>query len=359
MVSGTHVKPRSVHALNETTFLGTYSSEILAEDIGSAIKKISEWLDKPVVITYDEVTAAQLPQVIEHASCTAWVESVVFNTGLDEMRTDSNPSIHSGYHNYAGGPVVPGALGTMLLNKMPGIAHFSGSEREKDTVRFEQWLYSISDARRHFSEQLVRAAIKKSCVGNAANAICCLMPGMTLDDIIEKFKWLYGSVESFKTLMQEFYRIVQGRNESIQAFVLCLEWALKAIKQQHSHAMTEQEGEHHLKDQLFHGLRSNIQNALHYMYNKPNSQYSKIVMTARKAETETLGSGVLEDRTKSAVVELDTQPKSNSSEPPYEAIMQQCTSCLLLPIRMQVIIEKMVWDLTAGMENFLIRKSQG
>ena len=44
LVSGTHVKPKSVHALNEMAFLLTYSSGILAEDIGSAIEKINEWL---------------------------------------------------------------------------------------------------------------------------------------------------------------------------------------------------------------------------------------------------------------------------------------------------------------------------
>ena len=62
--------------------------------------------------------------------------------------------------------------------------------------------------------------------------------------------------------------------------------------------MTEQEGEHHLKDQLFHALRSNIWNALLYMYDKPDSQYSKLVMAARKAEIETPGSCVLEVRPK-------------------------------------------------------------
>ena len=40
-------------------------------------------------------------------------------------------------------------------------------------------------------------------------------------------------------------------------------------------------------------------------------------MAARKAKTETP-----EVRAKSAVVELGTQPKATSSEPPYEAIMQ-------------------------------------
>ena len=66
----------------------------------------------------------------------------------------------------------------------------------------------------------MRAAINKSCVGGAADAICCLPPGTMLDDIIDKFKWLYRSVESFDTLMQEFYRIVQGKNEKVQTFFL-------------------------------------------------------------------------------------------------------------------------------------------
>ena len=87
--------------------------------------------------------------------------------------------------------------------------------------------------------------------------------------------------------------------------------------------MAKQEGEHYLKGQLFHGLRSNIQNVLCYMYNKPDSQYCKLVMAARKAETETPGSGVSKVRATSAVVEMETQTKATSSEPTYEVITQQ------------------------------------
>ena len=146
-IGGTHVELRSVHALNETTFLVTYSSGIFAKEIGSAIEKIDEWLGKPVVITCDEVTAIQLPQVIKHVFYTTGVESVVFNTRVDDMRSDSNPSVHSGYHSHAGGPAVL-ASGTTFLSKMLGIAWFSGIEKEEDTVRFEQCLHSISDARK-------------------------------------------------------------------------------------------------------------------------------------------------------------------------------------------------------------------
>ena len=81
-----------------------------------------------MVITCDEVTTAQLPQVIECVHPTMGVESVVFNIRIDDMQSDSNQSVQSGYHSYAGSPAVPGASGTIILNKIPSIPHFSGTE---------------------------------------------------------------------------------------------------------------------------------------------------------------------------------------------------------------------------------------
>ena len=79
------------------------------------------------------------------------------------------------------------------------------------------------DAHRNFSEPLVRATITKSCVGDTADAMYCLPPKATLDDILEKFKWIYWSLESSDTLMQEFYCIAQCKGENAQTFVLYLE----------------------------------------------------------------------------------------------------------------------------------------
>ena len=89
--------------------------------------------------------------------------------------------------------------------------------------------------------------------------------------------------------------------------------------------MAEEEGHRHLKDHLFHGLKPNLRNALHYLYDKPASQYSQLVMTSRKAEMETLGSSVSEGRAKSAIVGTNTDlaEAKASSEPSYEAITQQ------------------------------------
>ena len=71
------------------------------------------------------------------------------------------------------------------------------------------------------------------------------------------------------------------------------------------------------------GLNPISSNALCYLYNEPDSQYSQLVMALRKAETETLRSSESEVRAKSAVVGADTDSleKKSSSEPLYEVIM--------------------------------------
>ena len=63
----TNVEPKRLQALNETTFLATYAVGILAEEIGTAIERIDNWLGKQVGIMCNEVTAAQLPHVLDHA----------------------------------------------------------------------------------------------------------------------------------------------------------------------------------------------------------------------------------------------------------------------------------------------------
>ena len=62
-----NVEPKCLQALIEATFLATYAVGILAEEIGTAIERIKNWLGKPVVTTCDEVTTGQLPHVLERA----------------------------------------------------------------------------------------------------------------------------------------------------------------------------------------------------------------------------------------------------------------------------------------------------
>ena len=104
-----HVEPKNVQGLNETTFLATYASGILAEEIGAAIEKMENWLGKPLVIACDEVTTAQHPHMLQHVQHTNGVESVVFSNRVNDILSDSLHSLKSGYHSYVGSSAVPGA----------------------------------------------------------------------------------------------------------------------------------------------------------------------------------------------------------------------------------------------------------
>ena len=183
-----NVKPKRLLTLNETTSLAIFAVGILAEEIGTVTEKIDIWLGKPVVITCNEVTVAQRPHVLDHVQHILGVELVVFNHRMNNFHSDSFQSVQSGHGSQMARPATLRAIGPTILNKILGIPNFLGTGREKDTVHFKQWYHTISDAWKNFNEHLVRAAIMKSCVGDVADAMCCLPFGTTLDDILDKFK---------------------------------------------------------------------------------------------------------------------------------------------------------------------------
>ena len=43
----------------------------------------------------------------------------------------------------------------------------------------------------------------------------------------------------------------------------------------------------HLKDRLFHGVKKHVRDSVRYLYSNPQTTYSKLVITARRAESKT------------------------------------------------------------------------
>ena len=104
----TNVEPKRLQALNETTFLATYATDILAEEIGTAIERIDNWLGKPVVIMCDEVTVAELPHMLDCVQHILGVELVVFNHRMDDSHSDFFQSVQSGHHSHVANPTALG-----------------------------------------------------------------------------------------------------------------------------------------------------------------------------------------------------------------------------------------------------------
>ena len=117
----TNVESKRLQAFKETTFLATFAVDILAEEIGIAMERIDNWLDKPVAITCNEVTMAQLPHVLEHVSHISGVDLVVFNPKTDDLHSDFLQSVHNGHCSSATSSVALGAIGQPILNKILGI----------------------------------------------------------------------------------------------------------------------------------------------------------------------------------------------------------------------------------------------
>ena len=148
----TNMEPKRLQALNENHLLSYIcSAGILAEEIGVAIEKIDNWLGKPVVITCNEVTAwYNFPMCSNvHNVSVQKSDSVVFNPKTDDLHSDSLQTIPNEPHSLMVSPAPLKPVDQPVLNMIPGMPRLSGTEREKDTVQFEQWYHAISDAHRN------------------------------------------------------------------------------------------------------------------------------------------------------------------------------------------------------------------
>ena len=88
----------------------------------------------------------QCPHVLECVQCISRADLVVCNPKTDDLHSDSLQTIPNEPHSLRVSPTPLKPIGQTLLNTIPGIPQFSGTEREKDTLQFEQWYHAISDA---------------------------------------------------------------------------------------------------------------------------------------------------------------------------------------------------------------------
>ena len=111
-------------------------------------------------------------------------------------------------------------------------------------------------------------------------------PTVSVSKILEKLSVIFGTVTSFDILMQNFYKILQG-NKKVPSFATRLEGPLNQIRIKCPSRVANHEVPSHLKDQLFHGVKKHVRDSMRYLYSNPQTIYSKLVVTARRAESET------------------------------------------------------------------------
>ena len=70
-------------------------------------------------------------------------------------------------------------------------------------------------------------------------------------------------------------------------FVTRLEGTLNQIRIRCPRRIANREVPWHLKERLFHGVKKLVRNCIWYLYCNPQTTYSKLVVMARRAESET------------------------------------------------------------------------
>ena len=169
----------------------------------------------------------------------------------------------------------------------PKISTISGKVAPgKTKVSYKQWSDEVQCIKDHYPESVVRESIMWSLRGAAADMACYMGPTAGVSKILEKLLVIFSTVMSFDVLMQNFYKISQG-NKKVPSFATRLEGTLNQIRIKCPSRIVDHEVPHHLKDRLFHGFKKHVRDSVRYLYSNPQTTYSKLVVTARRAGSET------------------------------------------------------------------------
>ena len=179
------------------------------------------------------------------------------------------------------------ALTLGLHISTPKISTFSGNAAPgKTEVSYKQWSHEVQCIKDHYPESVVRESIMQSLKGAVADMAHYMGPTASVSDILEKLSIIFGTVTSFDVLMQNFYKISQG-NEKVPSFATRLEGTLNQIRIKCPGRIADHEVPSHLKDRLFHGVKKHVRDSVQYLYSNPQTTYSELVVTARRAESKT------------------------------------------------------------------------
>ena len=111
-------------------------------------------------------------------------------------------------------------------------------------------------------------------------------PTASISKVLQKLTVIFGTVASFNVHMQNFYKVTQGNHEKVPSFTTRLEGTLNQIGLKCPSSIVDHKVACHLKDQLFHGVWKQIRDSIRYLHSNPETTYSQLMVTARKAESE-------------------------------------------------------------------------
>ena len=166
-----------------------------------------------------------------------------------------------------------------LGGKPPKLPKFSG-DSSKDAVSFAQWQFEVQTHALNYTESKMKEAIVVALTGMAADIVRMMGRAVTVPEILEKLRSIYGTVGSLETMLEEFYSLEQDSNEEVAKFASRVETMAGTIREHFPGAPVV------IRDRFFKGLRERIQNRLRHKFDDPGVDYMSLLQFARRAEKE-------------------------------------------------------------------------
>ena len=135
-----------------------------------------------------------------------------------------------------------------------------------DKLNFDQWCIDVKSYQAIYPDSILLPAIRKSIVGKAKSVIRYLGPSYTVNEVITVLTQEYERVASSDVIFKDFYQLKQECNEKVQVFSIHLRDMLTRLSIRFPDRVPKEDHDKILKDHFFYGIRSDIHNSIHHLY---------------------------------------------------------------------------------------------
>ena len=168
---------------------------------------------------------------------------------------------------------VVGGLEEPRSLKPPILPPFSGVDPvPKDEASCEQWVWQAKEALKSCTVGAVRIAIVQSIRGEVQEFAAAIGFEESVETLLDKVEDQFGEKWTVDGLQQDFYKIVQDKNEKVRQFAGRLEAQFKKLREKvlghYGHSM--------LKERLFHGMNQQIRDSIRFCYKREETTYEEL-----------------------------------------------------------------------------------
>ena len=171
---------------------------------------------------------------------------------------------------------------TLQKEMIQRVPIFSG-QTKSDHIPFSVWFYEMQCPvkERHYSEAAILNAARRSLRGDTSKVAVRLGTEVTLSQLMNKMKRLYGDRESGEELLAKFYSTSQDEDESVVAWSCRLEDLMDSATQ--AGHFTRQTSQETLRSKFWSGLKHPLKELSSHKFDQIKD-YENLTVKVRKIE---------------------------------------------------------------------------